>query len=1402
MTLAVQVPSTTKVFTGPGEYTFSNFLAYSADTITAYHRSATGLETRLVYGTDYTATLNVGTIGGHIDVTTSAYTGGFIIIGRELPFAQEVDLIGAGRFDPETLERALDEAAMRDQQLQASVDLFLSTSHWRTDWVTGTVYYTNDIVQFTDLSFYVCTEAHTSGTFATDLAAGKWTLIIDVAFINQLTSEASSAAIEATTQAGIATTQASNASTSATTASTQAGIATTQAGIATTQAGIATTQAGIATTKAAEAAASALEAAGLVLVGERSDAIYPDYYVATAGQTAFTITHPTAKENILVFMNSRKLRITDDYTLNSDTAASVLTLTTAAAGGEELDIISINTYDLTGSAADMANLVSQATTQATNAANSATAAGNSATAAAGSASTASTQATNAANSASAAATSATNSANSATASAGSASTATAQATASANSATASANSATAAAGSATAADGSADAAAASALVAEGHADDAAVSATEAAAATSLLNKKIAILQNELLDRCMPAVAKILATTANLVDVLIYNTYDDYDGGAWTENAHTQSWYTEQLNTATRGSKREFPKVALIVAETTKVTIYDATETGCPMWMVFNGISASWSTTAPLINNNAIKGVAALNGKIGVCGTAYGLYVVDFPADAGYGYRSTPSQGKGTFNGNISKRDSQLGYTTTIATTQVVNDACNDVAMTQISRTENAYGLLDPVIAVATDGGVSVIDGPAGVGTVVDSNSTQAFKGVDIRGDGRLVIHRGSSNGYIYVSTLPVTDFTADGFIVDARVYYQSTIPAGWNVSSASTAIVGCVDSCTATGKALGLSLLSEDTTTPANGMVSYITNSYNTGWLKGDIRRALICEAEGATETLTNLVTNGTFDSDTTGWTAYQSTLSVDSGRLKITNTDAYGRAYQAITTVPGKEYTISVDCTTAGSATCTVTVRAESFSSGTVLLSQATIPSQKVEKTFTATSTTTYIIVQTQSSSVGQYTFYDNIVVTSAVPDRSVKASALTVNGSLTRSPVATGAELQAISWFSTSNFLSQAYSADLDFGTGDFYICGWLKNTNDGRIFNRVDNNADAHRILVDVSSGKLRFIVTEAAGVNAILISSLSAITGTWMFFVAGRFSGNLVLYINKAPDATPVSNTYNLSSSIAISGVGIDPRTIGSALTQGSIALLRIGAGSLSESQIAKMYHDELAMFQGNAKCTIQGASSAVTALAWNERYQKLLVGTSAGVTTFDGLVVDQDFYSSTRSIKALASAGKAVAEANTIDMRWDVDNQEFAAYSPKTMATPEGGLAVLMTNKTGAASVKGYIVSPDTTVDNAVRLTPVGQPDCIGVCYEDGVADGAEMWVVVSGIADVYFSQSATRGHYARTGFTDDTGEVAGQAVSEAVPSSPLATDKHFAEIGHVLASRSGAGITKCVLHFN
>lgn len=139
---------------------------------------------------------------------------------------------------------------------------------------------------------------------------------------------------------------------------------------------------------------------------------------------------------------------------------------------------------------------------------------------------------------------------------------------------------------------------------------------------------------------------------------------------------------------------------------------------------------------------------------------------------------------------------------------------------------------------------------------------------------------------------------------------------------------------------------------------------------------------------------------------------------------------------------------------------------------------------------------------------------------------------------------------------------------------------------------------------------------------------------------------------------------------------------------------------------------------------------------------------------------------------------------------------------KIKNTRDGGTAVRLLNKTGAASIKGYALKTSSTTNDAVDYAAVNEPDCIGVFLDDGVPDGELAWVVVSGRAYVYYIGSTTLNYLARTFLTGESGAAAGKAMSELKPTPSFATDKHFCEIGHVLEARTGAGLALTALHFN
>ena len=81
---------------------------------------------------------------------------------------------------------------------------------------------------------------------------------------------------------------------------------------------------------------------------------------------------------------------------------------------------------------------------------------------------------------------------------------------------------------------------------------------------------------------------------------------------------------------------------------------------------------------------------------------------------------------------------------------------------------------------------------------------------------------------------------------------------------------------------------------------------------------------------------------------------------------------------------------------------------------------------------------------------------------------------------------------------------------------------------------------------------------------------------------------------------------------------------------------------------------------------------------------------------------------------------------------------------KSVLTPEGGVAILLKNSTGAATVKGSVVHSGSGNAEVILITD-SIPDAIGVFYDSGVADGQLALVVVCGVADVGIITGPFRG---------------------------------------------------------
>jgi len=232
--------------------------------------------------------------------------------------------------------------------------------------------------------------------------------------------------------------------------------------------------------------------------------------------------------------------------------------------------------------------------------------------------------------------------------------------------------------------------------------------------------------------------------------------------------------------------------------------------------------------------------------------------------------------------------------------------------------------------------------------------------------------------------------------------------------------------------------------------------------------------------------------------------------------------------------------------------------------------------------------------------------------PDRSINGIPLTTVGTIVKESVAAGAELVGYSGFAAGNYLEQAPNTELDFGTGDFYVMCWVKQTTLGtRVFTDRQNGSydDRLSLYVEAANG----LAFNAGG--AAVSEGASSPLGFYQLAVGIRESGTIKLYvdgsfISSTSGALTVSGNYSFR--VGLDGAGSNPAT------DSEIALVRVGAGAPTAQQIKEIYDAELPLFQPNAKCLLQNGDSNIKALDYDESTGILKVCDAVGTTSFKGL----------------------------------------------------------------------------------------------------------------------------------------------------------------------------------------
>ena len=134
------------------------------------------------------------------------------------------------------------------------------------------------------------------------------------------------------------------------------------------------------------------------------------------------------------------------------------------------------------------------------------------------------------------------------------------------------------------------------------------------------------------------------------DVFVYDTSKDSDGGAWRHRTQDTSWYNEGAS-ATRGARKEFPAVAVIVCIASGLKIYDGDDPNLPLWMEWTTTNGTYMLRGPTNGR-----IAAMNGIIALsnASTYGGMVAIYFISDTSRSYRQLGSSNssEGHFVGNM------------------------------------------------------------------------------------------------------------------------------------------------------------------------------------------------------------------------------------------------------------------------------------------------------------------------------------------------------------------------------------------------------------------------------------------------------------------------------------------------------------------------------------------------------------------------------------------------------------------------------------------------------------------------------------------------------------------------------------------------------------------------------
>jgi hypothetical protein len=735
-----------------------------------------------------------------------------------------------------------------------------------------------------------------------------------------------------------------------------------------------------------------------------------------------------------------------------------------------------------------------------------------------------------------------------------------------------------------------------------------------------------------------------------LDVFVYDTTKDSDGGAWRQRTQHTSWYNEKLNTEFRGSRREFPSIAVIVSSIgspDEVTIYDGDDPDLPMWMKFI-CDGSWTGESSNLNAlgrsiSAADGpgrLAFLNGKMCVTAAhnyAEGMIIIDFISETVYNASTSSYQyqwiGNGLVNRNIRSRillDDNIGAPT------INNVDVNDVSMSLSARysyVDPKTGIEAPMIAMGTDSGICLVMPNGTVRTYTSSDIYKKCFNLELDGDRLTWIWDAYDNLQRMVHVFNVVP---DNDVTDAGSAYPSADAGYFDITSTDMTPVrnepysitsytkdmfGLTNNPNHSANAYshGAVKLDHNALTPTKSMFARISNDFNTGWCPAvtqsvisDSEPGMILGYEHNPNTLTANVTDWyTIDGNNTivwnSGTGYADVTRGGGSYVAAVELDYPIRA--------GNWYTVSVDVgNNGGSGNSIIRLGGAagynedlSITTGTGIL----------QTTFKATSNRTHLWIYAYPS---QTTSVRNLTVKPGVPNRCNKDSGYSVQGYIEKTQVASNSDLVSYGNFRGPH--GDSYLRDyagVAPGTGQYFMSAWIwvDESTDGNYDHVLSLNSQDSPNGVSLKLWKNTDHRAYFYGNNrTLVITDQGPKPYNWTHICGGRKSdGNWYIYMNGVMYKSDTVNNFEITAPWVTIGYNLSTSE-----SSGSsrYALVKYGSQFPTDEQILKMYAEEKMLFQDNAKCVLIGSDNIVNDVAYDPDTNLHHVGTDSGRSSFSDL----------------------------------------------------------------------------------------------------------------------------------------------------------------------------------------